>query len=262
MTDRFAAAVARRRGTKCLVVYLTAGDPDNDTALACADACIRAGADILEIGVPFSDPVADGPVIQQAMQRALTKGGGLRGALSLAAELRRRHPSVPLLLFGYANPLLARGFEDACRKMRLAGVDGVLMVDMPSEEAGDLQATATAEGIAWISLVAPTTGKERTQTIAAAAQGFLYAVSMTGVTGGAVQDLSAVERLATWVREVSAIPIMVGFGVRDAVSAERAARCADGVVVGSAVIRALEDGGPEAAAALVAEIRRGLDHDA
>ena len=253
----------REAKQKALVVYLTASDPDYETSLAAAKAAIKAGADVLEIGVPFSDPVADGPVIQRAMQRALQQGGGLEAALRLVAEIREQS-DTPIVLFGYLNPLLWLGLEKTFEKVAAAGGDGLLVVDLPSEEDDAVRDLASSVGLEWVSLIAPTTGAERARVIAQKATGFLYAVSMTGVTGGALPDLKPVAEVIDAARSRASTPICIGFGIRDAKSARRAAKLCDGVVVGSAIVAALEsteDGkaGVEGVARCVAELRSGLD---
>jgi tryptophan synthase alpha chain len=251
-------AALHAAGRKALVVYLTASDPDEETSVAAGLAALEAGADVLEIGVPFSDPIADGPIIQRAMQRALRAGGGLTAALRVVSALRARS-AAPLVLFGDLNPLLWSGFEGSVRAVAEAGADGMLVVDAPPEEAEPLRLAVQRAGLDWVSLVAPTTPPTRAAAIAQAAGGFLYVVSMTGVTGGALQGVEAVQPLIAQVRAVASLPVCVGFGVRDAASAGLAASVGDGVVVGSAVVKALEEGGPDAVAACVRELRRGID---
>jgi tryptophan synthase alpha chain len=260
LAKRFEALRSKER--KALVVYLTAGDPDLETSIAAARAALAAGADILEIGVPFSDPVADGPVIQRAMLRALDGGGGLEAALTMVKALRS-DTDAPLVLFGYVNPLLWSGLEASCKRIAEAGADGMLVVDVPVEEADELRAAGKRAGLDWVGLVAPTTGVERAGTIARAAAGFVYVVSMTGVTGGALSSLDGVRPVIRAVRDATALPVCIGFGVRDRASAHAAAALADGVVVGSAVVAALEAGaadgsGPERVRALVRELRAGV----
>jgi tryptophan synthase alpha chain len=240
---------------KALVAYLTAGDPDAATGVDAARAALDSGADILEVGVPFSDPVADGPTIQAAMQRALDGGATLHAALDSVAALRR-HSDAPIILFGYLNPLLAQ--HDAMARIANAGATGVLVVDLPVEEAGDLRAEATQAGLDWVALVTPATPLARAGTIVAHASGFLYLVSMTGVTGAQWAADPRLEALKSHLRAITPLPICTGFGIHDRASAEAAAAGVDGVVVGSALVRALASGGPKAVGKLVADIRRGL----
>ncbi len=255
LAEAFTLLRAQRR--KALLVYLTAGDPDAARSIAAAEAALAAGADILEVGVPFSDPVADGPVIQRAMSRALAGGGGLLPALEVVRAVRQKS-QAPIVLFGYCNPLLWYGMEESVRRAKDAGADGLLVVDLPPEEAGPMKAAAAATGLDWVTLVAPTSGPERARRLAETATGFVYVISMTGVTGGAVQDPSAVAPLVEIARRAG-VPACIGFGIRDAKSAAAAGRLADGVVVGSAIVAALETGGPARVGELVAELRRGLD---
>ncbi len=257
--DRLAETFAglERNARKALVVYLTASDPSLDDSVQAALAAVRAGADVLEVGVPFSDPIADGPVIQRAMGRALAAGGGLAAAFELTRRVRAES-AVPIVLFGYVNPLLSLGLEASCQAAAAAGVDGLLVVDLPPEEAGELRAVAARHGLAWVSLVAPTSG-ERVGRIARDASGFVYLVSMTGVTGGKLADPTRLAPLVAQVRAARAVPVCIGFGIRDAESARAAAALADGVVVGSAVVAALEAEGAAGVGRLVGELRAGLD---
>ncbi len=253
----------RAENKKALVIYLTAGDPDFENSFEAAKAAIEGGADILEVGVPFSDPVADGPVIQEAMGRALSAGGGLSQSLELVRRVREIS-DLPVVLFGYFNPLLYWGFDQTLEKVADAGVDGLLVVDLPPEEAGPYREQAAAKGLDWVSLAAPTSGQERVASIAEKATGFLYLISMTGVTGGDLEDTSAVEGMVKVANEASNIPTCIGFGVRDAASAARLGSIADGVVVGSEIVRALRRGmesnqGVLPLKELVASLRAGLD---
>lgn len=256
LQQAFAALGAAKR--KALVIYLTAGDPSVHQSVAAAKAAVEAGADVLEVGIPFSDPVADGPVIAQAMSRALKAGGGFRQSLEVIREIRAA-VAVPLVAFGYANPLLWGGLEANCAALKVAGADGLLVVDVPAEEAGSMRSAVSKAGLDWVPLLAPTTGEERVRRIAVHGTGFLYMVSMTGVTGGALDDLAPLKPLIAAARSASSVPLCVGFGVRDRASAAKAAAVADGVVVGSAVVAALAAKGPQAVGALVAELRAGVD---
>ncbi|HEX8908154.1 MAG TPA: tryptophan synthase subunit alpha [Anaeromyxobacteraceae bacterium] len=248
--DRIASmfAAARERGEAALVTYLMAGDPDLATAKAAALACAEGGADLIEIGMPFSDPIADGPTIQRAAERALAGGTNIASALAVAAHVRARSP-VRLALMGYLNPVLSYGlqrfFADAAR----AGVDAVILPDLPPEEAGDLRRAADAAGVRTVFLLAPTSTEARRRAAADAASGFLYFVSVTGVTGARralPQDLAA--RVAE-VRAASPVPVVVGFGVSTPAQAQEVARLADGVVVGSAIVARLAEKGSRAARA-------------
>ncbi len=228
-------------GRKALIPYLVAGDPAPEHTVAVMHAMVAAGADMLELGVPFSDPMAEGPSIARGHERALDKGISLRRALAMASEFRARDPRTPLLLMGYANPIERMGFDSFARAGREAGLDALLTVDMPPEEAGALGGSLRAAGMDMIFLVAPTTPRRRIATIAAAATGFLYYVSLKGVTGAdhlRVGDVA--ERLAR-IRRCSELPVAVGFGIKDAESAAAIAELADGVVVGSALVQLLAD---------------------
>jgi tryptophan synthase alpha chain len=261
LKDTFARLQSQQR--KALVVYLTAGDPDANTTVQAALKAVESGADVLEIGVPFSDPVADGPVIQRAMERSLAHGGGFEQALTVVQQIRAQC-SVPMVVFGYANPLFYQGVEKACERLQEAGADGLLVVDIPYEEAGDLRKAALHHGLDWVALVAPTSGVERAKAIAASATGFVYMVSMTGVTGGSVGSLEPVKPLLAAMASVTSVPVCIGFGVRDKDSALRVASVCQGVVVGSAVVAALQkcqenssDYAP--VAHLIQQLRAGVD---
>ncbi|HEX6272346.1 MAG TPA: tryptophan synthase subunit alpha, partial [Polyangiaceae bacterium] len=195
-----------------LVVYLTVGDPSVDDTLACALAALEAGADVLELGVPFSDPTADGPVIAAAAYRAIHQGGSLRAALGVAEGIRRTR-SEPLILFTYYNPIVAFGEEALASEAERVGVDGFLVVDLPPEEGETLRAAARKTGLAMIPLVAPTTGREREPRVLSGASGFVYYVSVTGVTG-AKAPLAEAGRDAAALRERARLPVVVGFGIR------------------------------------------------
>lgn len=235
----FAAARAEQRAA--LVGYLTAFDPDRARSLALLRAALSAGVDVLELGVPFSDPTADGPVVQGAMLRARAAGATLRGVLALAAELRP-DTAAPIVLFSYANPLLQLGAALG-PALREAGIDGVLVVDLPAEHAAELRDPLLAEGIAWVSLVAPTTPPARLPTAVGAATGFVYAVTLRGVTGAAL-DAERAELASQLhaIRSHTSLPVAAGFGVRDPAQAAALARHADGVVVGSALVEAAQRG--------------------
>jgi tryptophan synthase alpha chain len=240
-------AALAARGEAGLVVYLTAGDPSLDeTAELCVEAA-RAGADVVELGVPWSDPSADGPVIQRAMERALAAGATLGRALDVVAAIRR-HSDVPIVLFGYYNPLLVRGVERAVAEARAAGVDGMLVVDLPPEESDELDARLAAAGLLRVPLLAPTTSPERARAIAARGGGFAYYVALTGVTGAGHLDVADVAARTRALRpSLGGLPLAVGFGVRSVDGARALARVADLVVVGSALVQAIAEA-PDAAA--------------
>ncbi len=259
-TPRIAArfAACKGEGRAALIGYLTAYDPDRQGALDRLFAACEAGLDLLELGVPFSDPTADGPTIQAAMSRALAAGATLQGALDLAAAVRARF-DLPIVLFGYANTFLRPGPEDLVARACRSGVDGLLVVDLPPEHAGVLRDPARAAGLDWIGLCAPTSTRARIDRVLAATTGFLYAVSLTGVTGARLDvDDPALHAQLAALRARARVPVAVGFGVRGADQVRALAHHADGVVVGSALVEAGREG-VGALARLVRELRGGLD---
>lgn len=235
---RFATVRAARRAA--LVTFVTAGDPDPASTVALAHSLVAAGADLLELGVPFSDPMADGPVIQRASERALAKGMTLAGTLELAARFRAGDADTPVVLMGYLNPIAQMGYENFARAAAQAGVDGVLTVDLPYDEDDGYHAALSAHGIEHIYLLAPTTTRERAAALLARAGGFVYYVSVRGVTGAARVDLDEVRARVDDARTHTALPVGVGFGVRDAATAAHIGQFADAVIVGSALIEAME----------------------
>jgi tryptophan synthase alpha chain len=266
--QRIARAFAMRASKKerALVTYLCVGDPDAETTIELALACAEEGADVLELGCPFSDPSADGPAIARASQRALARGGGIEETLRVAKAVRARS-EVPIVLFGYYNPLFVRGEDEAADAMGDAGIDAALVVDLPLEESMALRQAASARGIGLVPLVAPTTKDDRVARIRQLADAFpipfVYYVSMTGVTGGAGERdvLEQASEAAGRVRESTQRPVVVGFGIDSAERARTAARHADGVVVGSELVRRIEraSSSPECVRdvrALVQELRR------
>ena len=220
---------------KALVVYLTAGDPDLPTTEDLIKALAAAGVDILEIGVPFSDPTADGPIIQAASLQALQNGATLTKILDMIARVRETS-EIPIVLFGYYNPVFMYGNEAFARRAKAAGVDGILIVDLPPEEAAELRIYTERTGIDFISLIAPTTSDQRIRRIAEKAGGFLYYISVTGVTGTAKPNVEDVKRDMTKIRKISNLPVVVGFGISTPDQAAEIAPHADGVVIGSAVV--------------------------
>jgi tryptophan synthase alpha chain len=232
-----------------LVVYVTCGDPDLATTRAVLLAAIEAGADVIELGVPFSDPVADGPVIQRASERALKKGTSLAQVLTLAADVRQHAQSTGLVVFSYLNPILRMGMEKFCKVARHAGVDGVLVTDLPVEEAGEYLQATSANDLAPVFLAAPTSPDVRLKRIAAASRGFVYAVSRTGVTGARQKLADDAQKLVRRLRRVTKLPIAVGFGISNAEQFSEVGEFADAVVVGSAIVETIErNRGREAAA--------------
>jgi tryptophan synthase alpha chain len=236
--ERF--ALRRAAGRPAFVAFLTAGDPSLDRSVSAANELDAAGADVLELGVPFSDPLADGPVIQRSSERALGRGVTLRPVLELAHRIRERS-ELPLLLFSYFNPLLQHGLERLAGEAKDAGVDGVLVTDLPPEEAGDWLSAARHADLDTVFLASPTSPPERLRRVAEASRGFVYAVSRMGVTGER-QSLSAEARpLVARLRALTQVPIALGFGLGNPEQVKEAAEVADGVVVGSALVRFLEE---------------------
>ena len=240
---------ARRENRACFIPYLTAGDPDLETTAALARELDRAGADVLEIGVPFSDPIADGPTLQRAAGRALAGGTTLSDVLECASEIRRT-TGLALVLFSYANPLFAHGFARAMERSAAAGIDGVLLTDVPAEEAEDFLPPIAAAGLDPIFLASPTSPEGRMRRAARLSSGFLYVVSRTGTTG---EKKSLAKGLAATVRRARrcapGLPVAVGFGITTAGDAAAVARIADGVVVGSALVGLVERSGSDAVSA-------------
>jgi len=230
----------KERGEKALVAYVTAGDPDLDKTLEIISGLKEAGVDILEIGVPFSDPTADGPVIQEAAQRALKKGTTLTGILEMI-EVLRKSIDLPIVLFGYYNPIFAYGTERFADRAKAVGVDGLLVVDLPPEEALELRRETDQRGLDFISLIAPTTPEERARQIARQAQGFIYFISITGVTGTARPDSENVKRNIRRIKGYTDLPVVVGFGISTPGQAKEFAPLADGIVIGSAFVRLIDE---------------------
>jgi tryptophan synthase alpha chain len=222
------------------MAYVTCGDPDLATTRAVVLAAIDAGADVIELGVPFSDPVADGPVIQRASQRALQHGVSLADVLKLAAEVRQSAQSTGLIIFSYLNPILRMGLEKFCKIARHAGVDGALLTDLPVEEADDYLREMRRSDLATVFLVAPTSTDQRLKHIAEASSGFVYAVSRTGVTGARQQLPDDARKLVRRLRKYTKLPIAVGFGISTAEQFAAVGEFADAVVVGSAIVETIE----------------------
>jgi tryptophan synthase alpha chain len=233
----------KEKGEKALVAYVTAGDPDLDRTRQIILGLKDAGVDILEIGVPFSDPTADGPVIQEAAQRSLKKGTTLAKILDLIADLRSTTDLPPVVLFGYYNPIYAYGIERFADRAKSAGVDGLLVVDLPLEEAGELRRESDSRGLDFISLIAPTTSEDRMGFIARQGQGFIYYISITGVTGTAKPDTESVKRYISRIRAYTDLPLVVGFGISTPEQAREFAPLADGIVIGSAFVRLIAEHG-------------------
>ncbi|HUO44898.1 MAG TPA: tryptophan synthase subunit alpha [Burkholderiales bacterium] len=234
----------KKQGRKALIPFATAGDPDPALTVPLLHAFVEAGADILELGVPFSDPMADGPVIQRASERALAHHVGLRNVLNMVREFRQKDTTTPIVLMGYANPVEAMGAERFVAEAKAAGIDGVIVVDYPPEECASFAELAKKNGIDPIFLLAPTSTPERIRQVARVASGFVYYVSLRGVTGAGNIDIADVVARLTQLRAAIKLPIGVGFGIRDAESARRIAAEADAVVIASRLIQEMEQAGP------------------
>ncbi|MFW6078770.1 MAG: tryptophan synthase subunit alpha [Gemmatimonadota bacterium] len=251
----------RAAGRRALVPYLTAGYPAPDATAELLDRLARAGADVIELGVPFSDPLADGPTIQRASQRALEQGVTLRWTLDALTAFRADH-DTPVVLFTYLNPLLAYGGERFVDDALACGADGVLVTDLPLGGDPDLERTLAASRLSLIRLIAPTTTPDRALAIAAEAQGFVYYISRTGVTGARAELRRGLTEEVMRLRGAAGVPIAVGFGISTPEQAAEVARVADGVVVGSALIDALDRGGADAAESFIRRLRAAIDEAA
>lgn len=223
-----------------LIPYITAGDPELGTTLDLMHSLVKCGADIIELGIPFSDPMADGPVIQRASERALKHRVGLRDVLVMIRDFRQTNEHTPIVLMGYLNPIEVMGYEEFAQKAADVGVDGVLTVDLPPEEAEEFGPLLKRQGMDPIFLIAPTTNTQRIKTICEVASGYVYYVSVKGVTGAATLDVTSVAQKVDEIRQCTQLPVGVGFGIKDAESAARISQVADGVVVGSAIIQLIE----------------------
>jgi tryptophan synthase alpha chain len=250
----------RSAGRKALVPFVTAGDPALDATVPVLHALVAAGADVLELGVPFSDPMADGPVIQRSSERALARGAGLSYVLGVVREFRTTDDKTPVVLMGYLNPVEIRGAQAFAADAAAAGVDGVLLVDLPPEEATGLREALASHGLALILLASPTTPPARMRRLLEDARGYLYFVSFAGVTGADHLNTEAASARLREIRRASTVPVLAGFGIKDAASAAAMAADADGVVVGSALVAALSDAPDPAAAAgrFLAPLREAL----
>ncbi|MDA8127730.1 MAG: tryptophan synthase subunit alpha [Betaproteobacteria bacterium] len=253
----------KAQNKKALIPFITAGDPGKGLTVPLMHALVESGADIIELGVPFSDPMADGPVIQRASERALANKVGLKDVLAMVAEFRKSNTTTPVVLMGYANPVEHMGYEAFARAASTAGVDGVLTVDIPPEESAGVADVFKAHGLDPIFLLSPTTPESRIEQVAAVAGGFIYYVSLKGVTGAANLDTEEVAQKLAMVRKHCSLPVGVGFGIRDGATAEAVARIADAVVVGSRIVGEIE-AAPEGECAirvkhLLADLRRGVD---
>ncbi len=255
----------RAQGRKALIPYVTAGDPKPGITVSIMHAMVEAGADIIELGVPFSDPMADGPVIQRASERALVHHTSLRDVMAMVREFRTDNQGTPVVLMGYLNPIEVMGYEIFAAAAEEAGVDAALTVDIPPEEAGELLSALEKHGLNAIFLVAPTSIESRIETICKVASGFVYYVSLKGVTGASNLDLDAVKQKLDEIRKATDLPIGVGFGIKDAATAAAVSQVADAVVVGSALVNQVEaladtpDAIAPALAASLVEMRQAMD---
>lgn len=258
-------AALKAEGRTALIPYITAGDPHPSHTVGLMHALVDGGADIIELGVPFSDPMADGPTIQLACERALLHDTSLWNCCAMVAEFRKRDSRTPVVLMGYLNPIETRGLEAFCALAKASGVDGVLIVDLAVEEAPDFAPVVRAHGLDLIFLLAPTSSDARIDAIVREASGYLYYVSLKGVTGAALLDVASVEAKLGQIRRHTSLPIAVGFGIRDAASAALVGTVADGVVVGSALVSQIEKHQatpavlPGLLKAQLAEMRAALD---
>lgn len=247
---------------KALIPYITAGDPHPKHTVSLMHALVGAGADVLEIGVPFSDPMADGPTIQLACERALAHGTSLWMVCDMVAEFRKTDTTTPVVLMGYLNPIEMRGSEAFAKKAQACGVDGVLIVDLAVEESDGYLPTLRAHGLDCIFLLAPTSPAERIAAVAREASGYLYYVSLKGVTGAATLDVATVDAKIKEIRQHTTLPLAVGFGIRDAATAAAVGQVSDGVVVGSALVSLIEKNAqhPEQLPALLASQLQTMRH--
>lgn len=263
IAERFAAL--KKSGRKALIPYITAGDPEPGVTVNVMHALVEAGADLLELGVPFSDPMADGPVIQAACERALKHHVTMTNVLSMVAQFRQRDNATPVIVMGYLNPIEVMGYATFAKRAKEAGVDGVLTVDLPPEEGSDLLRVLREQQLDPVFLLAPTSTDDRVRRICQSASGFVYYVSLKGVTGAATLDVASVKDKLAMIRRHTQLPIGVGFGIRDAASAAAVAQVADAVVVGSAVVKLFERHAAEPARIapavheLVAGMRAAMD---
>lgn len=264
--SRIDAAFEKLKQQKCkaLIPFITAGDPNPQLTVPLMHVLVEAGANILELGVPFSDPMADGPTIQRASERALKHHVSLHHVLDMVAEFRQKNSHTPVVLMGYGNPIEAMGWETFARRCAEVGVDGVLTVDFPPEESHEAFAHLEAHGIDPIFLLAPTTRDERVAQVAKLARGYVYYVSLKGVTGAGNLDLSAIEQKLPELRRHIKLPIGVGFGIRDGATASAVAKLCDGVVVGSRIVQEIENSTEREVVAnvgrLVKELRQAIDN--
>ena len=248
----------QQQGRKALIPFITAGDPDPQATVPLMHGLVSGGADIIELGVPFSDPMADGPTIQRASERALTWGMSLRTVLALVHQFRKDDPNTPVVLMGYANPIEAFGVDAFCKAAPTSGVDGVLVVDYPPEEAREFALKLRAAGLDPIFLLAPTSVETRYREVADAGRGYIYYVSLKGVTGAGNLDIADVAARIPKIRAQVGLPVGVGFGIRDAATARQIGAIADAVVIGSRIVEEIESSPREQIVARVTEFVRGI----
>jgi tryptophan synthase alpha chain len=264
MSSRIASRFARlaAEGRRAIVPFFTAGHPTRESTVPVMHALAQAGADVIELGVPFSDPMADGPAIQRSSEKALALGVGLSDVLNWVSEFRTSDPDTPVVLMGYANPIERMGDAQFIDRAAQAGVDGVIVVDYPPEESMEFAQRARERGIDPIFLLAPTTGSARIDQILSVASGYVYYVSLRGITGGTL-DIDDVVRRVSLIKSRTRLPVGVGFGIRDAATASAVAQVADAVIIGTRMIQLLEDGpaesAPERVGAFIAEVRAAID---
>lgn len=257
-------AARKAKGQKSFVAYLTAGDPDLESTAALVHSLVKGGADIIELGIPFSDPLADGPVNQRAAERALLKGVSLTKILLAVPKIRALCPDTPLVVFSYMNPIYAMGFENFAKKAKDAGIDAVLVVDLPPEESLDYRKILNGHGLDTVFLASPTSDQTRLALVDNCSSGFVYYVSRTGVTGAQSNISESLQSELTLVKKTVKKPVMVGFGVSNAAQAKEISAQADGVIIGSAIVKLIEAAKSPAEAAqkleaFAQEIRKGLD---
>jgi tryptophan synthase alpha chain len=248
----------KERGEKALVAFLTAGDPDTKKSLEGCKAVLEAGADILELGMPFSDPMADGPAIQEANIRALDSGQDMMKTLEMAKELTSAFPNKPLVLMGYANPVHHYGYEKFVKDAAAAGVDGLIIVDLPPEENEQLFTLAKQQNIHLIPLVTPTTNEARLQTILQRSGGFIYYVAVAGITGTKSAEATDLENALSKIKAATDLPVMTGFGIKTPEGAASTAQYCDGVVVGSALVKTFFEEGAEPLSKLTSAIKAAI----
>ena len=257
----------KQQNKKALIPFITAGDPQQDSTVPLLHELVANGADIIELGIPFSDPMADGPVIQLADERALANGISTRHVLDMVTVFRQENQTTPIVLMGYLNPIEVYGYDAFANDAAAAGVDGIIIVDMPPEAAQKPVALLDQAGIDCIFLIAPTTSEQRIEKIASFGRGYLYYVSLKGVTGSGNLDVEAVNQRLETIRKITDLPVAVGFGIKDAQTARQLGKNADGVVVGSALVNVIAQNQNNTgemirqAGEFIQSLRQGLDNE-